>query len=283
MTSGTVLAVRHLASNIDVGTHVTKHGLNLDTIWATGVAMVIVMGMGAYLRSRATSGVPGKLQLMWEMAVQAVTQQVEGSIGPRGAQVVPLAIALFFFILIADWFSVLGIGSSVEWLGPPTGDINLTLALALVVIVPVHIAAIRTRGIGGYVKHYFAQPFPKALFPVNLLINGVEELAKPLTLALRLFGNLLSGGLMLALIAALGAWNLAHVPIGNILNFPLDIVWKVFDLVIGAIQAFIFSLLTILYFDAAMSETHGEDDSADLQAPGQVPNPSPGRVPTPAH
>ncbi|MHB8681313.1 MAG: F0F1 ATP synthase subunit A [Acidimicrobiales bacterium] len=249
---------RLLAANIDVGTHVTRAGLNLDTIWATALAMVIVIAMGAYLRSRATSGVPGKLQLAWEMAVQAVTQQVEGSIGPRGASVVPLAISLFFFILIADWFSVLGIGSTVEWLGPPTGDINLTLALALIVIIPVHIAAVRTRGFSGYVSHYFAQPFPKFLFPVNLLINGVEEIAKPLTLALRLFGNLLSGGLMLALIAALGAWNLAHVPIGDILNFPMTIIWKLFDLLIGAIQAFIFALLTILYFDAAMTETHGD-------------------------
>ena len=255
---GTAALPKLLAANIDVGTHVTRAGLNLDTIWATALAVVIVMGMGLYLRSRATAGVPGKLQLTWEMAVQAVTQQVEGSIGPRGAAVIPLAISLFFFILIADWFSVLGIGSTVEWLGPPTGDINLTLALALVVIIPVHVAAVRNRGVRGYFRHYFAQPFPKFLFPVNLLINGVEEIAKPLTLALRLFGNLLSGGLMLALIAALGVWNLHHIPIGDILNFPMTIIWKLFDLLIGAIQAFIFALLTILYFDAAMSEEHSQ-------------------------
>jgi len=251
-------APRLLAANIDVGTHVVRAGFNLDTIWATALAAIIVIAMGAYLRTHATSGVPGKLQLAWEAAVEAVTRQVEGSIGPRGVRVVPLALALFFFILIADWFSVLGIGSTVEWLGPPTGDVNLPLALAIVVIIPVHLASIRIRGFGGYVKHYFTRPFSPKLFFLNAFMNGIEELVKPITLTLRLFGNLLSGGLMLALIAALGAWKLGVIPVGNILNFPLEIIWKVFDLFIGAIQAFIFALLTILYFDTAMADGHAE-------------------------
>ena len=245
-----------LAVNINVGTHVQRDGLNLDTVWATGAAMVVVIGLGSYLRARVTSGVPGKLQLVWEMGVDAVRRQVEGTIGARGIAVVPLAVALFVFILVANWFSVLGIGSEIEWLPTPTSDINVTLALALVVIVPVHVASIRTRGFAGYVRHYVSQPFPKVLFPVNIFINFVEELAKPLTLALRLFGNLLSGALMLALIAALGTWTLAHVPIGNILTIILNPVWKIFDLAIGAIQAFIFALLTILYFDTATSDGH---------------------------
>jgi F-type H+-transporting ATPase subunit a len=248
--------VHFLATDINVGTHVQRDGLDLDTIWSTLAAVVIVVVMGMYLRSHATKGVPGKMQLVWETGVQAVRQQVEGSIGPRGAAVVPLAVALFVFILVADWFSVLGIGSEIEWIGPPTSDINVTLALAFIVIIPVHIASVRARGIGGYIKHYVSQPFPKALFPVNVFINGVEEIAKPLTLALRLFGNLLSGGLMLALIAALGVWTIASIPVGDVATILLNPVWKVFDLAIGAIQAFIFALLTILYFDSAMSEVH---------------------------
>jgi F-type H+-transporting ATPase subunit a len=253
-------AMRFLAANINVGEHIQKKifglTLDLDTLWATGAAMVIVVVLGLYLRSRATAGVPGKLQLVWEMGVSAVGKQVEGSIGPKGMAVVPLAVALFVFILIANWFEALGIGSPIEWLPAPTGDINLTLALAFIVIIPVHIASIRSRGPLGYVKHYVAQPFPKALFPLNAFINGVEEIAKPITLALRLFGNLLSGGLMLALIAALAVWNISHIPIGDVLTLALNPLWKVFDLAIGAIQAFIFALLTILYFDTAMSNAH---------------------------
>jgi F-type H+-transporting ATPase subunit a len=253
-------AMRFLAANINVGEHIQKKifglTLDLDTLWATGAAMVIVVILGLYLRSRATAGVPGKMQLVWEMGVSAVGKQVEGSIGPRGMAVVPLAVALFVFILIANWFEALGIGSPIEWLPAPTGDINLTLALAFIVIIPVHIASIRVRGPLGYIKHYVAQPFPKALFPLNAFINGVEEIAKPITLALRLFGNLLSGGLMLALIAALAVWNISHIPIGDVLTLALNPLWKVFDLAIGAIQAFIFALLTILYFDTAMSNAH---------------------------
>lgn len=253
-------AVRFLAADINVGEHVQRKlfgfTVDVDTLWATGAAMVVVIVLGLYLRSRATAGVPGKLQLVWEMGVSAVSKQVQGSIGPRGMAVVPLAVTLFVFILVANWFEALGIGSPIEWLPAPTGDINLTLALAFIVIVPVHIASIRSRGPVGYVKHYVAQPFPKLLFPLNAFINGVEEIAKPITLALRLFGNLLSGGLMLALIAALAVWNISHVPIGDVLTLALNPLWKVFDLAIGAIQAFIFALLTILYFDTAMSDAH---------------------------
>ncbi len=165
-------------------------------------------------------------------------------------------MALFVFILVANWFSVLGIGSEIEWIGPPTSDINMTLALAFIVIVPVHIASIRNRGLVGYVKHYVSQPFPKPLFLVNIFINGVEEIAKPLTLALRLFGNLLSGGLMLALIAALGVWTISTCRSATWPPWSSIPIWKIFDLAIGAIQAFIFALLTILYFDTAMSDAH---------------------------
>jgi F-type H+-transporting ATPase subunit a len=249
-----------LGAEIDVGTHEQVQflglTLNLDTIWATAVAMVIVIGVGLYVRAKATNRVPGRMQLIWETVVSAVQQQVDGSIGPRGEAVVPLAVALFFFILIVNWFSVLGTGSTIEWIAPASGDINFTVALALVVIIPVHIASIRVRGFGGYLAHYASQPFPKVLFPFNIFINAVEEIAKPITLALRLFGNLLSGGLMLALIAALGVWTIGSFHIGYVAILVLNPVWKIFDLFIGAIQAFIFALLTILYFDTAMSEAH---------------------------
>ncbi|HEY5252789.1 MAG TPA: FoF1 ATP synthase subunit a, partial [Acidimicrobiales bacterium] len=178
MTPALVLPVVHLlAANINVGVHVQRKlfGLtvDVDTIWATAAAMIIVIGLGLYLRAKATNGVPGKLQLTWELGVSAVRKQVEGAIGPAGAAVVPLAVSLFVFILVANWFEALGIGSDIEWLPAPTGDINLTLALAFIVIIPVHIASVRARGPVGYVKHYVAQPFPKFLFPLNAFINGV--------------------------------------------------------------------------------------------------------------
>ena len=118
----------------------------------------------------------------------------------------------------------------------------MTYAMALTVIILVHATWIRTQGLGHYVGHYF-RPY-KVLFPINL----IEEIAKPLTLALRLFGNIFSGGIMLLLIWALLPWFV--VPIG-------DLGWKIFDgLFVAPIQAFIFSLLTVLYFQTAMSGDH---------------------------
>lgn len=247
-----------LGVNISVGDHITTKVLgltvDLDTLWATGAALAVVLVMAMILRRQVTSGVPGRFQLIWEMGVGAVTKQVEGSIGPRGRSVIPLALSIFLFIFIANFFEIFGVGSKYEVLGPPTANVSLPAALAIFVIVLVHIASIRTRGLGGYLRHYALQPFPTWLLPFNVFINVVEELAKPITLALRLFGNLFSGALMLTLIAALGAWFLGPVPIGNLLTFLFSVVWKLFDVfLIGPIQAFIFALLTILYFDTAMA------------------------------
>jgi F-type H+-transporting ATPase subunit a len=243
--------------DITVGLHVhwKIFGLtvNGEIVWATIIAGIIVITMGLILASRATAGVPGKFQLLWELAVGAVQKQVDDTIGPRGAKVVPLALTLFVFIFTCNLFEVLSIGSPIDYLPAPTSDINLPLAMALYVIVLVHVAAVRNRGIGGYFRHYYARPFPKKLFFVNLFMNGVEEIVKPVTLTLRLFGNLFAGGLMLSLLASLVIWKLGAVPVGGILSVPFTVIWKLFDMAIGAIQAFIFALLTILYFDTAMA------------------------------
>jgi len=237
---------------------------DVDIIWATLIAAGIVITLGLVLRKKATSGVPGKFQLLWELAAGAVQKQVDDTIGPRGAQVVPLALTLFVFIFTCNLFEVLSIGSTYDWLPAPTSDVNLPLAMALFVIVLVHRAAIKNRGGRGYFKHYFTQPFPsKWLYPFNLFMNGVEELVKPITLTLRLFGNLFAGGLMLSLLAALVIWKLGPAPIGAVLSVPFTVVWKLFDMLIGAIQAFIFALLTILYFDTAMAPDEEHVKSGD--------------------
>jgi F-type H+-transporting ATPase subunit a len=262
--------VSRLATDITVGDHVQKAlgGLtfNWDTIWATAAAAIIVITMGVMLRRQATSGTPGRLQAAWELGVGAITQQVEGSIGEAGMKVIPLATTLFVFILTCNLFALFDFGAKYAFLIVPNADINMPLAMALYVIVLVHISSVRARGVKGYFAHYATQPFPMYLLPFNVFINLVEEISKPLTLALRLFGNLLSGTLMLTLIAALGAWKLGAIPIGNILVLPMSVIWKLFDgILIGTIQAFIFTLLTILYFDVAMTTDHGDHKEELLQ------------------
>jgi F-type H+-transporting ATPase subunit a len=170
--------------------------------------------------------------------------QIETTIGLRVAPfVLPLAVTLFVFILIANWLAVLPVqytdssGHTHELLKPPASDINFVLALALFVFVCYHAAGIWRRGLLGH---------PLALLRGHVAflapINIVEELAKPISLSLRLFGNIFAGGILVALIALFPPY---------IMWLP-NAIWKSFDLFVGAIQAFIFALLTILYFSQSM-------------------------------
>ena len=228
-----------LAADIEVGHHKTAEILgftvNVDTLVSSILAGLIVLGTGLYMARRASSGRPSKLQLAFETIVDAIERQVASSMGQVAPFVVPLALTLFLYILIANWIGLIPTRGNLE---PPSADINFTLALALTVIVWMHITAIRKKGLGSYLRHY-AQPYP-ALIPLEI----IGELVKPFTLALRLFGNIFAGTVMLAIIGLIPAW-LLWLPNG---------LWKAFDLIIGAIQAFIFALLTILYFGFALEE-----------------------------
>ena len=253
-----------LSSEIEIGHHVEYvwNGLtfNVDTIVSTLVAGAIVLVLGFWARAALTRDsddhVPSKIQILWEAIVGEVNRQVEDNLGRVHPFVVPLAVALFFFILIANWLELIPseLNSETGHLLPaPTADVNLTYALAAVTIVSVWIYGIRTKGAKGYFKH-FLEPFP-VLLPLNIL----EELTKPITLALRLFGNIFAGGIMLALIGLIPAFAL----------WAPNLIWKLFDMFIGGIQAFIFALLTVLYFGMAGA---GHDDHGDGQgepAPAQ--------------
>ncbi|MGH4023252.1 MAG: F0F1 ATP synthase subunit A, partial [Pseudonocardiaceae bacterium] len=201
----------------------------------SGVAAAIVLLSGLYLARTATSGVPSGLQLAFETVTEQVERQVENGIGIRTAPfVVPLAISLFFFILISNWLAVLP-HAWEEYVRPPTADVNLTFALSFFVIILVHITGARLKG-GSYAKH--------VLSPFNL----IDELSRPVTLSLRLFGNMLAGTVMLGVIALLPP-AVSWLP---------TTAWKLFDLFIGLLQALIFALLTILYFGFAVGSHEDE-------------------------
>ena len=236
-------------SQIEVGEHTTATWLgmtvNTDTVLSTAIAAVIVIALAFFLRAKITSsGVPSGVQLFWEALTIQMRSQIESAIGMRVAPfVLPLAVTIFVFILVSNWLSVLPLqytdksGHTIELITPAAADINYVLALALFVFVCYHMAGIWRRGIVGYpikvLKGHVA-----FLAPINL----VEELAKPISLSLRLFGNIFAGGILVALIALFPPY---------IMWLP-NAVWKSFDLFVGAIQAFIFSILTILYFSQAM-------------------------------
>jgi F-type H+-transporting ATPase subunit a len=231
---------------IEIGEHITWNigGLtfNVDTILATLIAGAILLGLGFWVRHRVTSGVPKRGQLVFETVPDTVAKQVESTLGIKTAPfVVPLAVTLFLFILIANWLAIIPTGHHPEYVPPPASDVNLAYALALLVIVWLHTTGVRKKGFRGYYRH-LAQPY-WWLFPINL----IEEIARPITLSLRLFGNIFSGVIMVSLIALFPAYIL----------WAPNTIWKLFDLFIGLIQAFIFALLTVLYFGSVAPDERG--------------------------
>jgi F-type H+-transporting ATPase subunit a len=249
-------------SQIEIGHHVEKQFLgmtfNMDTIWTTLIAGTIVIILGFWARAALTKDaddhVPSKIQILWESIVGEVSRQVEDNLGRVHPFVVPLAVALFFFILIANWMELIPSQLNEETghlLPAPTADTNLTYALAAVVIISVWIYGIREKGPKGYFKH-FLEPYP-VLLPLNVL----EEITKPITLALRLFGNIFAGGIMLALIGLIPAFAM----------WAPNLLWKLFDMFIGGIQAFIFALLTVLYFGmAGAKHDHADEHVGEHEA-----------------
>jgi F-type H+-transporting ATPase subunit a len=239
-----------LAVTITPGVHITRKlfGItyNLDDAFAVLVAGALMIVLGLILRAKATSGVPGKFQLVFETVVVAATNQARNTMGEQGLFAVPLAVVLFFFILICNWFEIIptALPGHFQALPAPTGDINMPLALAVLVIVIVHFTWIRVNGIKRYIAHYF-RPY-KFLFPINV----IEELVKPLTLTLRLFGNIFAGGILISLIATFPAKWIIPIPI-------FQFIWKMFDaFFVSPVQAFIFSLLTVIYLESAVTGGH---------------------------
>lgn len=245
---------------IEVGHHpvinILGLDINLDILASSLLAATIVITLfifGARAAKKNAGGVPSKFQLAFEILIEQIGGIAESSIGSGYKRFLGIGVTLFTFILTCNWLGALPAipihwhGHEYEILPPPTSDVNLPFAMAIVVIVWVNFESIRARGIGGYFKH-FTQPFAM-MTPINL----IEEIIKPVTMTFRLFGNLFSGVLMVMVMTVL--LPVYVVPLG-------EIIWKPFDMGIGVIQAFIFTLLTMLYMGMAMSH-HGSDEHTD--------------------
>jgi F-type H+-transporting ATPase subunit a len=246
------LAGRVMASDtIEVGTHPTVHFLgltfNVDTMYTTVLASVVTLLFMWYVARKATSGVPGKPQVIVETVLSQVRTYVEDAVGHDVPPwLVPLGFALFFFILFCNWLEWIPSGHHPERLGPPTADTNLTFALMVVVVVGYTFIGFKRRGLRHIGRMFTAKPRGVGAFIAII----IDQIANPLALSLRLFGNVLAGGIMLSVISLL--------PVTWIwLYGPANVVWKLFDAgLILPIQAFIFSFLTILYFGFTLADEH---------------------------
>lgn len=238
-----LLAAVNVSSTDEYTPKIFGFDIDANVLWATAVAAILVIGFGLFVARRARPGVPSKPQVLWELVVGGVSDQVERMIGPMGRAVVPLAVTLFVFILACNWLELFFWTGHVTSLMPtPTSNVNIDYAMALVVFIVTNVVAFRHAGF----RLYFGRFLKPGLGQLAL----VEELVKPLSLSLRLFGNVFTGALIFALLS--GLFASIYVPI-----FLIDIVWLPFDLAVFLIQAFIFALLSVIYYQQALDVAKG--------------------------
>lgn len=238
---------------------------HLDTLFFSTVLGLIMLTVFRLVAVRATSGVPGKLQSFVEVLVSFVDESVKGSFHGNRAFVAPMALTIFAWVFLwnfmdlipVDLFPILGQLIGLEYMRVvPSADMSATFALSISVFFLILIYSIKGKGVIGFAKEYLTHPFGKnpLLIPANLIINTVELLAKPLSLALRLFGNLYAGELIFILIALLGmAWTgFNFMSLGLFFGqLVAGFGWAVFHIMVITLQAFIFMTLTIVYLGMA--------------------------------
>lgn len=254
--------IQHHLTNLAVCSDAAKdatghcHGFwtfHLDTLLVSGILGLLVFGLMAKVASKATAGVPGNLQSFIEMVVSMVDQQVKDTFHGKSALVTPLAITIFVWVFVmnamdlipVDFLPLTATAVGVEYLKVvPTTDPNLTFAMSITVFFMALFMGLKVKGFGHFMHEVFAVPFGLKLAPVNLLFRIVEEIARPISLSLRLFGNMYAGEMVFILIALLGIWQL-----------PLALPWALFHILIITLQAFVFMMLTIVYMSMA-AESH---------------------------
>jgi F-type H+-transporting ATPase subunit a len=247
---------------------------HLDTLIVSGLVGIVVFGTMAWVARGATSGVPGKLQAFVEIVVGMVHQQVKDTFHAKSDLVTPLAITVFIWIFCMnaiDLIPVDFISNLMHLLGfehfksVPTTDPNATFAMSLSVFALIIIFNLKFKGFGGLLHEIFTAPFHTdniflqlLLAPVNAVLRIIEEVAKPISLALRLFGNMFAGEVLFILMVLLaGVWDGANFGSGASFlgHVILSLGWGIFHILIITLQAFVFMMLTIVYMSLA-SESH---------------------------
>lgn len=244
-----------IAHGADAAKEMGFWALNIDTMAVSVILGFVFIYFFKKAASTATAGVPGGLQNFVEMIIEFVDESVRDSFSGKNPLVAPLALTIFVWIILmntmdlvpVDYLPHLASMMGVPYLKVvPTTDPNLTFALALGVFVLILYYSIKIKGPGGFFAELAFHPFPKYLMPFNLFLELVSLIAKPISLALRLFGNMYAGEMIFILIALL--------PLGA--QWMLALPWAIFHILIVILQAFIFMTLTIVYLSMAHEESH---------------------------
>ena len=241
--------------------------IHLDTMaWSIGLG-VLFLWLFRKAAIKASTGVPGGLQNFVELMVEFVDNSVKETFHGKSKLIAPLSLTIFCWIFLMNLMDLVPVDflpmlaqkigvlfgadpAHVYFKVVPTTDVNATLGMSIAVFALIIFYSIRTKGVSGFIGELTLHPFNAPskiamvfLIPVNFLLEVVTLLAKPVSLALRLFGNLYAGELIFILIAAVGLWQL-----------PLHFSWAVFHILIITLQAFIFMMLTIVYLSMATEE-----------------------------
>jgi F-type H+-transporting ATPase subunit a len=256
--------VHHL-SNLQHGTGFWT--FNLDSIFFSVLLAVVFVGFFLVVARKAKAGVPGRAQLFVEVLVDFVDSQVRDSFHGNSKLVAPLALTIFCWVLLFNFMDLLpvdllpqvGQKFGLEHLKVvPSTDLNITLGMSITVFLLVMFYSVKIKGAGGFAWELLTHPFGKWMMPFNLLLNIIEHLARPMSLGLRLFGNLFAGEMIFILLAVLGG-SFAINTFGGIGAVIGQIImgtgWGLFHILVIPLQAFIFMVLTIVYL-AQAHETH---------------------------
>ncbi len=219
--------------------------------WSIGLGLIFVLVFRSAAKN-ATTGVPGGLQNFVEWVYEFVDGSVKDTFHGTNSLIAPLALTIFSWVLLMNTMDIIPV-DLFPWLAQtvsgnpeiafrvvPTTDPNVTLGMSISIFFLIIFYSIKIKGTGGFLKELAFQPFGPKMLPFNLLIEVPTLLAKPVSLGLRLYGNLYAGELVFLLIALFGAFQL-----------PAHFLWAAFHLLVIPLQAFIFMMLTIVYLSQA--------------------------------
>lgn len=226
--------------------------IHVDTMGISVVLGLIFIGLFMTVSRKMTSGVPGGLQNAVEFVVEMVQDSLKTSFQGKCDFLGPLALTIFCWIFLMNLMDLVPVDlipmaaqalagdSHLYFKAVPTTDVNITAGMAISVFILVVYYSIKVKGIGGFLGELAFHPFGKAALPINLIMEVPAFLAKPVSLALRLFGNLFAGEVIFLVIALLGFYQL-----------PLHFAWAVFHILVIVLQAYLFMMLTIVYINQA--------------------------------
>ena len=240
--------------------------INVDSMaWSIGLGAIFLLLFIKAGRS-ATSGQPGQFQNFIEMIIEGIEDQVLSVFDHKNDLVAPLALTIFVWVFLmnlmdlvpVDWIPELALFLGVPYMKiVPSTDPNITMAMALSVFALVIYYSVKCKGLGGFLSELSFHPFPVSkytaplLIPINFILELVTLIAKPVSLGLRLFGNMYAGEMIFILIAVMFSANLALALLGGALQWA----WAVFHVLIITLQAFIFAVLSVVY----LSQAHDVD------------------------